>query len=794
MNKHVVMPLKEMVLFSKGQIQINADVHYDLKLQKKIDEAEGYAIAITLKDYDEDSMFMEKDFYSIGNIIKVSKVKRETNGYHLSLEVLERVQITDFELEENSFIASYEPLEDIIDMDPKSEKEMIAYVKKMTEEMSVSIPGSEGFVKHLQQLEDMNSMIAALMPYLHISSVDKQAVLEMTSLRKKSLRFLDIIIERKEQLKLQVEMNSKFSNSMNQSYREKLLREQLKSIQDELSETDGKSKKKDYRTKIKETKLPEDIEDIALEEVDKLDRMGPNAAESNVIRSYLDLIIALPWHSEEVKDIDIIEATKALDNRHYGLNKVKERIIQHLTVMKLKKNKQGSILLLVGPPGTGKTSLAKSIAEALDREYVRISLGGVRDEAEIRGHRRTYIGAMPGKIIQGMKRAGSKNPVFVLDEVDKLMASANGDPAAALLEVLDPEQNNTFNDHYLDAPYDLSDVFFIATANDLRTIPGPLRDRMEIIQIGSYTAVEKYHIANRHLFNISLEEHGLTEDDIKLSDNALKAIIDKYTREAGVRNLKRQLDKLVRVSSEKIVTGKVDKPYRIRENMLGSILGHEIARYDLVKDFNIPGVVTGLAWTPVGGDILFIESAFIPGRGNLLLTGQLGDVMKESARISLSLIKSRLHTYMKPADFDKLDLHIHVPAGATPKDGPSAGVTMLTTIASLVSNKPVDSKLAMTGEISLRGAVLPVGGIKEKVIAAHRSGIKKIILPFDNKRDIEEVPNEVKNQLEFVFVKTVEDVLTQALGIELPEPYANGFLLNLKDSKSDIGFDMGENH
>jgi len=420
-------------------------------------------------------------------------------------------------------------------------------------------------------------------------------------------------------------------------------------------------------------------------------------------------------------------------------------------------------------------------------------LGGVRDEAEIRGHRRTYIGAMPGKIIQGMKRAGSKNPVFVLDEVDKLMQSANGDPAAALLEVLDPEQNNTFNDHYLDAPYDLSDVFFIATANDLRTIPGPLRDRMEIIHIGSYTAVEKYHIANRHLFDISLEEHGLSKDDIKLSENALKAVIDKYTREAGVRNLKRQLDKLVRVSSEKIVTGKVEKPYRIRENMLGSLLGHEIARYDIVEESNIPGVVTGLAWTPVGGDILFIESAFIPGRGNLLLTGQLGDVMKESARISLSLIKSRLHTYMTPADFAKLDLHIHVPAGATPKDGPSAGVTMLTTIASLVSNKPVDSKLAMTGEISLRGAVLPVGGIKEKVIAAQRSGIKKIILPADNKRDIEDVPAEVKNQLEFIFVKTIDEVLTQALGIELPEPFKNKFLLNSKD-KSDIGFDMGENH
>jgi len=787
MKKQVVMPLKDMVLFSKGQIQINADDHYDLRLQKMIDDNDGYAVALTLKEYNDESIYGEKDFYHIGNLIKVTNVKRESKGYKLSIDVIERVEVMNLEVVDHAFMAQVEPLDDLIDMDPKSETEMIGYVKNMTAEMSKSIPGSEGFQEHLNQLETMNELIAALMPYLHLSIEEKQAVLEMTSLRKKSLRFLDIIIERKEQLKLQVEMNSKFSDSMNQTYRERLLREQLKSIQEELGESEGK-KKKDYRAQISEVKLPEDIEEIALEEVDKLDRMGNSSAESNVIRSYLDLILALPWHAEEIKDIDILEAEKALEDRHYGLAKVKERIIQHLTVMKLKKNKQGSILLLVGPPGTGKTSLAKSIATALDREYVRISLGGVRDEAEIRGHRRTYIGAMPGKIIQGMKRAGTKNPVFVLDEIDKLMASANGDPAAALLEVLDPEQNNTFNDHYLDAPYDLSDVFFVATANDLRTIPGPLRDRMEIIQIGSYTAVEKFHIAAKHLFDISLEEHGLTNEDIKLSDNALRAIIDKYTREAGVRNLKRQLDKLVRVSSEKIVTGKVERPYRIRENMLSTLLGHEIARYDLVQEENVPGVVTGLAWTPVGGDILFIESAFIPGKGSLLVTGQLGDVMKESVRISLSLIKSRLHTYMTPQDFAKLDLHVHVPAGATPKDGPSAGVTMLTAIASLVSNKAVDSKLAMTGEVSLRGAVLPVGGIKEKVIAAHRSGIKKILLPFDNKRDIEDVPTEVKNNLEFVYVKTVDEVLTEALGLDLPEPYTNELLLSAKDSKSEIGF------
>jgi len=365
-----------------------------------------------------------------------------------------------------------------------------------------------------------------------------------------------------------------------------------------------------------------------------------------------------------------------------------------------------------------------------------------------------------------MKRAGTKNPVFVLDEVDKLMVGYSGDPASALLEVLDPEQNNTFNDHYLDAPYDLSDVFFIATANNLRSIPEPLLDRMELITIGSYTTFEKYHIATRHLFDQSLEDHGLTGDDIKLSENAMKAVIEKYTREAGVRTLKRQLEKIIRVSSEKIVTGKVEKPYMIKENMLHGILGHEIARYDQVGETNPPGVVTGMAWTPVGGDILFIESAFMPGNGQLLLTGQLGDVMKESARISLSLVKANLSDYTHNFKFDTNDLHIHVPAGATPKDGPSAGVTLFTTIASLITGQSVDSKLAMTGEISLRGAVLPVGGIKEKVIAAHRSGIKKVLLPFDNKRDLEDVPEEVKKDLTFEFAKNIEDVLAVALNIK----------------------------
>jgi ATP-dependent Lon protease len=619
------------------------------------------------------------------------------------------------------------------------------------------------------------------MQFINISSFEKQELLEIRSRKKKSLKFLDILMQQKENIQFQMEMNAKLSGEVNKQYREKMLREQLKAIQEELN--DGKqseSKKKDYLQIINESKMPEDVKDIALEEYGKLQNQSPNSMETNVIRNYLDLLTSLPWGKSSVKEVDIKEAKNILEKDHYGLDKVKERIIQHLTVMKLKNNQQGSILLLVGPPGTGKTSLGKSIAKVLQREYVRISLGGIRDEAEIRGHRRTYVGALPGRIIQGIKKAGTNNPVFILDEVDKLLASNLGDPASALLEVLDPEQNNSFSDHYLEVPYDLSDVFFIGTANSLREIPGPLRDRMEIIQINSYTTTEKFHIAKDHLIDEVLEYHGLTHKQLKIEDDALKAIIDKYTREAGVRGVKKQLSAIARHATEKIVVDEVKIPYIVKEEMLFDILGPEISTYDKVKKSNPPGVVTGLAWTPVGGDILFIESVFMPGKGELMLTGQLGDVMKESAKISQSLIRSRLVLRLKDIDFDKHDLHIHIPQGSIPKDGPSAGVTLFTSIASLFTGIPVDPKTAMTGEISLRGAVLPVGGIKEKVIAAHRSGIKKILLPLENKKDLCDIPDEVKKDIQFIFIETIEELILETLGIKLPNP--NKFHLRIMDT------------
>jgi ATP-dependent Lon protease len=486
-----------------------------------------------------------------------------------------------------------------------------------------------------------------------------------------------------------------------------------------------------------------------------------------VIRNYLDLLLELPWVTEEKKSIDIAEARRVLESHHNGLEKVKERIIQHLAVMKLREEKQGSILLFAGPPGTGKTSLGKSIAEALGREYVRISLGGVRDEAEIRGHRRTYVGALPGRIIQGLRKAGTRNPVFILDEIDKLAVSYSGDPASALLEVLDPEQNNTFSDHYLEVPYDLSDVLFIATANTLATIPAPLLDRMELIEISGYTKSEKFAIAKEHLIPETLTDHGLDADKLRFDDEAIRVIIETYTREAGVRWLKKQITKTARYVSEKIVSGTAELPFTVTPDLLPGILGKELFRQETARREPVPGVVTGLAWTPVGGEILFIEGTFMPGTGKLTLTGQLGDVMKESATISLSLMRSRIAGTAGGFDFTTSDIHVHVPSGATPKDGPSAGVTIFTALASLITGKTADPLLAMTGEITLSGRVLPVGGIKEKVLAAHRAGMKKVILPKENERDLADVPKDVRNELVFVPVGTVDEVLQEALGIQM---------------------------
>jgi len=764
----LVIPVSNLVLLP-GMI-------YTLKLNKiseeeleKLGEEEQFAVALPLKQNFNKNALKEDDFYRVGVSFKVNGIEQVEKGYEIKIKVIDRVDVKELSIGNYSILAQFEVSSDIIDLTENSKDEMIEYLNKVTKEISENFKGSDKFMKKVEEQKDLNRLIGYLTQFMPLSNEEKYELLETQSLKDRSLKFMDYLLKQKETLKLQFEMTDKLTEKASKSYREQVLREQLKAIQSELNEgkSENSKKDKDYLNKIEEAQMPSEIKEAALEELEKLESQSPNSSDYNVIRNYLELLIKLPWKKAEPKVINLGEARRILDEQHYGLEKVKDRIIQHLAVMQLKKDKKGSILLLVGPPGTGKTSLGKSIAEALDRKYIRLSLGGVRDEAEVRGHRRTYVGAMPGRIIQSLKKAGETNPVMVLDEVDKLMTGYNGDPASALLEVLDPEQNNTFTDHYLDLPYDLSDVFFIATANSLDSIPRPLLDRMEIIQISSYTMNEKFHIGKNHLIPVTLEEHGLNKEQLVIEDEALEKIVSEYTLEAGVRGLKKQLATIARVASEKIVSNKVELPFKVTVEDLNDLLGRKVSSHDKAQDDNQPGVVTGLAWTAVGGEILFIEATDMLGNGQVTLTGQLGDVMKESAKISLSLLKSRLP--INSVNFKERDLHIHVPSGSVPKDGPSAGITLFTALASLVTGKKVDSKLAMTGEITLRGAVLPIGGLKEKLIGAQRAGITKVLIPKDNLIDLKDVPEEVKNQLTILAVETVEDVLRETLGITLPK-------------------------
>ncbi|MCQ1536617.1 endopeptidase La [Methanosarcina sp. KYL-1] len=783
----LVMPLFEIAVYPGSRAKFLADRNTGEILSKELENAKfTYAVGLTVKSGTKPSDLSEDKLYKTGNLLKITYVQPADGGYLIAARAVQRVEAVSLHRKDGLFYAAYEPVPDLPDLDEGIQAEMMENIKRTVHEISSRFQGSEQFIRPIDRMDSIDQILGYVMPYMPIKLAEKQALLEIESVRERYLAFLEILMKQKENVNIQMEMAKKVTDKVNKSNREAMLREQLKLIQEELNESDDSvSGEGGYRERIENSKMPDEVRKKALSELKKLETGGPHNHEAPGIRNYLDLLVDLPWATEEKKSIDIAEARRVLENNHNGLEKVKERIIQHLAVMKLKQEKQGSILLFAGPPGTGKTSLGKSIADALGREYVRVSLGGVKDESEIRGHRRTYVGALPGRIIQGMRKAGTKNPVFILDEVDKLSASYAGDPASALLEVLDPEQNSTFSDHYLEVPYDLSEVLFIATANSLATIPAPLLDRMELIEISGYTKNEKFAIAKDHLLPETLEEHGLDADKLKIEDEALKLIIEKYTREAGVRQLKKQLAKTARFVSEKIVSGTAKLPYVVKPDMLKEVLGKEMVRQEEARKENIPGVVTGLAWTPVGGDILFIEGTFMPGTGKLTLTGQLGDVMKESAQISMSLARSRLATPASTANpansfnFTTSDIHIHVPSGATPKDGPSAGVTLFTALTSLITGKAVDPKLAMTGEITLSGSVLPVGGIKEKVLAAHRAGIKKVILPKENERDLEDVPEDVRKELKFVPVETIEEVLKEALDIELPKQVlsfeGNGF-------------------
>jgi len=633
--------------------------------------------------------------------------------------------------------------------------EILQLLPQVPQEMVAALESVEGPAR-------LADFIAGLMD---IGAEEKQALLETFDLKARLDKLLELLSRRIEVLKVSREIDERTKESIGDMNRKHLLREQMRTIQKELGEGDETAAEiAELDKAITEAKMPEEVEKHARKELKRLERMPEGAGEYSMVRTYLEWLIELPWAADAEPEIDIAEARRILDADHYGLEKVKKRILEYLAVRKLNPSGKSPILCFVGPPGVGKTSLGQSIARATRRKFVRLSLGGVHDEAEIRGHRRTYIGALPGTIIQNLRKAGTRNCVMMLDEVDKLGAGGfHGDPSSALLEVLDPEQNSTFRDNYLGVPFDLSGVMFICTANVLDTIPGPLRDRMEIIQLPGYTAQEKLQIARRYLVPRQLEATGLKPAQCDISDEALMAVIDDYTREAGVRNLEREIGHVFRHVAVRIAEGSVQQ-VKIGPDDLAAILGPRKFEAEVAMRTGVPGVATGLAWTPVGGDILFVEAARMPGAGKLILTGQLGDVMKESAQAALSLIKARARELgIDPDVLEKSDIHVHVPAGATPKDGPSAGVAMFVALASLLTGRPVRSDVAMTGEISLRGLVLPIGGVKEKVLAALRAGISMVILPERNRRDLEDIPADARERIRFVWVTTVDEALATAI-------------------------------
>ena len=730
---------------------------------------EDLFVAVPVRSESGRDTWKDTDFYNYGVTCMITSVE-DSDATAVTLQRVQIVQMIGGRFP----AAVYELAADQEDLDDRAARDMLGYIRNLVKEISSRIRGGERIARIAEGYSDINQLITYLAQYMPLSAQERFELLEMDSVKERCLHFIDLLLRQKEMISLNLEMQEKLSGEASKYYKEQALRRQIQALKEELEETTGEAdgdRDDSFGARIMASDMPEEIQEAMLEEARKLENQSQADPETDNIRTYLEFALSLPWKKEPVQEADLDRAREILNSRHYGMDKVKERIVQHLAVMRLRKTNKGSALLLVGPPGTGKTSLGKSIAEALDRPYVRMSLGGVRDESEIRGHRRTYVGSMAGRVLQSMKKAGQTNPVMILDEVDKLMQGGfSGDPAAAMLEVLDPEQNDTFSDHYLDQPYDLSDVFFIATANSLDTIPGPLLDRMEVIEVPSYTGEEKFHIAHDHLIPEVLRDHGIEKDQLVITDAAIETLVDNYTMEAGCRGLKKRIATIARHESEKILK---DGRVTVEAANLEEILGPVTARHEKVKDSNPAGVVTGLAWTAVGGEVLFIETTDMPGTNQMILTGQLGDVMKESARIALSLLKSRLP--MDAALFKDRDLHIHFPAGATPKDGPSAGITIFTALASLVTGRPVSSHLAMTGEVSLSGNVLPIGGLREKLYGAQRAGITKVLIPWDNRQDLAEVPASVKEKLEIVPVRTVEDVLRETLGIALPPvtPFVN---------------------
>lgn len=756
-----LIPLRDLVVFPNLVVPIFVGRERSLKALEAAMKDENHLVAlISQKKVDIESPGPE-DLYEIGCLATVLQELKLPDGTAKALvEGISRLRILETTLKEPYLVSKIEVIREVEYKNLEVEALMRAVVSQFEKAAQLGKPVPREVLLAALNIDSPGRLADFIAFHLTLKSAERQEILEALD-PKTRLEKVSIYMSRElEILEIGSKIQSKVRESMDKSQREYFLREQMKAIQEELGMLDEQqSEIEELRKKIAEAKMPEKVEEKSLKELDRLARMPQSSAEVSVIRTYLDWLISLPWSVRSKEKLDLKKAEKILNEDHYGLEQVKERVLEYLAVHKLTGGKaKGSILCFVGPPGVGKTSIGKSIARALGRQFIRISLGGVRDEAEIRGHRRTYVGALPGRVIQAINQVKTKNPVFMLDEIDKVGIDFRGDPTAALLEVLDPEQNFAFSDHYLEVPFDLSEVLFITTANILDTVPPALRDRMEVIHFPGYTEEEKMKIAELYLLPKQIKAHGLSKENLKVMKDALKKIIREYTREAGVRSLERELAKICRRLARKLVEGETER-MTIKTMNISDFLGPPRFRFGMAEAKDEVGVATGLAWTETGGDILFVEATLMEGKGNLTLTGQLGNVMQESAKAAVSYLRANADKLkIKPGFYENLDIHIHVPEGAIPKDGPSAGLTMATALYSALSNNPVKKEVAMTGEITLRGHVLPVGGIKEKVLTAHRAGIKTVILPEDNERDLVLVPEQVKKELNFKFVKYLDEV------------------------------------
>jgi ATP-dependent Lon protease len=763
-----VLAIRNTVIFPVLAFPINVGREKSLRAVEQALEGNKLLGILAQKDAKNEDP-SEDEVYATGTIVKILKsVKMPGNKLNVIIQGLARIKVRKWSSTEPYLMAEVEVFEESGEHPEELDAKMgeLRELAQRIIDLSPQIPQEASFL--VRSIDNPGVLADIVASNLGIGVEEKQELLATFDTDARMDQVVALLNKEIQVLELSNKIQTEVKGEMDKAQREYFLREQLKAIQKELGEVDDRQEEFDeLKTRLKQARMPKEVEKAAFKELKRMSRMSPGAAEYTVSRTYIDWLIDIPWSKSSDDSLEIQRAADILDEDHYGLEKVKTRILEYLAVRKLKKDMKGPILCLVGPPGVGKTSLAKSVARALGRSMHRIALGGVRDEAEIRGHRRTYIGSMPGKVIKGLKRAGTNNPVFVLDEIDKLGADYRGDPSSALLEVLDPEQNDTFTDHYLDVPFDLSKVLFIATANQAHPIPAPLRDRMEIIEISGYTLEDKVKIANDFIIPEQLREHGITEDHLTINDEGLRRLIGSYTREAGVRGLKREVAALMRWAAKEVASGDLTETAAIDGAKVEEIRGPIKYFNEVAERTSVPGVATGLAWTAAGGDILFIEATKMRGKGLMKLSGSLGDVMKESVAVAHSYVRSAAVDLGIDEDiFDKTDIHVHVPSGGIQKDGPSAGVTMLTAIVSLLTGLNVNHQLAMTGEATLRGAVLPVGGIKEKVLAAHRAGIKIIIMPERNRKDLPDVPEEIQAELEFHFCSRMEDVINIALGAD----------------------------